>query len=65
MFFNSHTNLAERVNVLDIMWRTEVPSDKAVLGLAFYARDFSAVDLACMDPGFHLILLRAHSIEFA
>ncbi|KAI2789668.1 hypothetical protein POX_d05163 [Penicillium oxalicum] len=48
---NSHTNLTEITNALDLIWRNNVPSDKVVLGLAFYGRVFSAADPACMDPG--------------
>ncbi|KAJ5240268.1 hypothetical protein N7468_004887 [Penicillium chermesinum] len=48
---NSHTNLTEITNALDLIWRNNVPSDKVVLGLAFYARVFSAADPSCMVPG--------------
>ncbi|KAL2695054.1 hypothetical protein AAEP93_004177 [Penicillium crustosum] len=48
---NSHTNLTEIKNAMDLIWRNDVPSDKVVLGLAFHARVFSASDPACMDPG--------------
>ena len=47
---NSHTNLTEIKNAMDLIWRNDVPSDKVVLRLAFYARVFSASDPACMDP---------------
>lgn len=36
---------------MDLIWRNDVPSDKVVLGLAFYARIFSTSDPAYMDPG--------------
>ncbi|CAG8905448.1 unnamed protein product [Penicillium egyptiacum] len=48
---NSYTNLTEITNALDLIWRNDVPSDKVVLGLAFYACVFSAADPDCMDPG--------------
>ncbi|KAL4775859.1 hypothetical protein BDW60DRAFT_225034 [Aspergillus nidulans var. acristatus] len=48
---NSHTNLTEITNALDLLWRNNIHSDKVVLGLAFYARVFAAADPNCMNPG--------------
>ncbi|KAL6229169.1 hypothetical protein BDW75DRAFT_235411 [Aspergillus navahoensis] len=35
---NSHTNLTEITNALDLLWCNNIHSDKVVLGLAFYTR---------------------------
>ncbi|KAL4875746.1 hypothetical protein BJY04DRAFT_223740 [Aspergillus karnatakaensis] len=48
---NSHTNLTEITNALDLLWRNNISPDKVVLGLAFYARVFSATSPDCMSPG--------------
>lgn len=48
---DSHTNLTEITNALDLLWRNDIKSDKVVLGLAFYARVFTAADPSCMEPG--------------
>ncbi|KAJ5869329.1 CAZyme family GH18 [Penicillium solitum] len=48
---DSHTNLTEITNALDLLWRNDIDSDKVVLGLAFYGRVFAAADTSCMEPG--------------
>jgi GH18 family chitinase len=48
---NSHTNLTEITNALDLLWRNDINPEKVVLGLAFYARVFSATSPSCMEPG--------------
>ncbi|KAJ5590784.1 CAZyme family GH18 [Penicillium hetheringtonii] len=48
---DSHTNLTEITNALDLLWRNDIKSEKVVLGLAFYGRVFAAADPKCMDPG--------------
>lgn len=48
---NSHTNLTEITNALDLLWRNDIDPDKVVMGLAFYARVFSAASPSCMEPG--------------
>ncbi|RLL97667.1 hypothetical protein CFD26_105658 [Aspergillus turcosus] len=48
---NSHTNLTEITNALDLLWRNDIEPEKVVLGLAFYACVFSATSPSCMEPG--------------
>ncbi|KAL4966223.1 uncharacterized protein BDV14DRAFT_199024 [Aspergillus stella-maris] len=48
---NAHTNLTEITNALDLLWRNKIESEKVVLGMAFYARVFSAANPSCMHPG--------------
>ncbi|RDW64378.1 uncharacterized protein DSM5745_09789 [Aspergillus mulundensis] len=48
---NSHTNLTEITNALDLLWRNDIDPEKVVLGIAFYARVFSASSASCMEPG--------------
>ncbi|KAL4744802.1 hypothetical protein BDW72DRAFT_199248 [Aspergillus terricola var. indicus] len=48
---NSHTNLTEITNALDLLWRNNIKPDKVVLGIAFYARVFAASNPNCMEPG--------------
>ncbi|KAJ6007784.1 CAZyme family GH18 [Penicillium herquei] len=47
---DSHTNLTEITNALDLLWRNDIDSDKVVLGIAFYARVFAVADTSCMEP---------------
>ncbi|KAH2843082.1 hypothetical protein KXW36_000311, partial [Aspergillus fumigatus] len=47
----SHTNLTEITNALDLLWRNDIDSQKVVLGLAFYARAFTASNPGCLEPG--------------
>ncbi|KAH2731791.1 hypothetical protein KXW10_003000, partial [Aspergillus fumigatus] len=47
----SHTNLTEITNALDLLWRNDIDSEKVVLGLAFYARAFTASNPGCLEPG--------------
>ncbi|KAF3391710.1 hypothetical protein F1880_007962 [Penicillium rolfsii] len=48
---NSHTNLTEIANALDLLWRNDIKPEKVVIGLAFYGRVFAAADGKCIDPG--------------
>ncbi|KAM5362792.1 hypothetical protein ACJZ2D_012324 [Fusarium nematophilum] len=48
---NAHTNLTEISNVMDLIWRSSVPSSKVVMGLAFYSRTFTASDPKCVSKG--------------
>ncbi|KAK2750070.1 hypothetical protein FQN57_004562 [Myotisia sp. PD_48] len=50
-YLNSHTNLTEIANALDLLWRNDINPDKVVLGLAFYARAFTATSSSCLEPG--------------
>ncbi|KAF0642197.1 hypothetical protein FPSE5266_05536 [Fusarium pseudograminearum] len=48
---NSHTNLTEIKDAFDLLWRNNVDPDQVNMGLAFYARTFSASSSSCMSPG--------------
>ncbi|KAH7142578.1 glycoside hydrolase superfamily [Dactylonectria estremocensis] len=48
---NSHTNLTEIEDALDLLWRNKIDPDQVNLGLAFYSRTFTASDPGCMSPG--------------
>ena len=49
-FLNSHTNLTEITEYLDLLWRNAIPPSMVNLGLAFYTRTFVASDPECMQP---------------
>lgn len=38
---NTHTNLTEITEAMDLMWRNSIPPSKVVMGLAFYTRTFT------------------------
>ncbi|KAH7305820.1 glycoside hydrolase superfamily, partial [Stachybotrys elegans] len=48
---NSHTNLTEIRDSLDLLWRNNIDPDQVNLGLAFYSRTFTASNPRCMSPG--------------
>lgn len=48
---NSHTNLTEIEDALDLLWRNQIDPDQVNLGLAFYSRTFTVSDPGCMSPG--------------
>ncbi|KAL6401100.1 hypothetical protein AUP68_16824 [Ilyonectria robusta] len=48
---NSHTNLTEIEDALDLLWRNQIDPDQVNLGLAFYSRTFTASNAGCMSPG--------------
>ncbi|KAF4454651.1 hypothetical protein F53441_2885 [Fusarium austroafricanum] len=48
---NSHTNLTEIKDAFDLLWRNKVDPDQVNMGLAFYARTFTASSTGCMSPG--------------
>jgi GH18 family chitinase len=50
-YLNSHTNLTEVKDALDLLWRNDIKPDKVVLGMAFYGRSFTVADPACTSPG--------------
>ncbi|KAL4986479.1 hypothetical protein BDW68DRAFT_178697 [Aspergillus falconensis] len=50
-YLNAHTNLTEIGTVLDLLWWNKIPSNKVVLGTAFYGRAFTATSSRCMEPG--------------
>ncbi|KAI5305674.1 hypothetical protein KEM56_003678 [Ascosphaera pollenicola] len=48
---NAHTNLTEISQTLDLLWRNDIPSDKAVMGIGFYGRSFTLADPNCDHAG--------------
>ncbi|RPA79579.1 glycoside hydrolase [Ascobolus immersus RN42] len=50
-YLNSHTNLTEITDAMDLLWRNNISPAKVVLGLAFYGRAFTATSRSCMTPG--------------
>jgi chitinase len=48
---NSHTNLTEIKDMLDLLWRNGIKSNKVTLGTAFYGRSFTVTNPACTAPG--------------
>lgn len=49
-FLNSHTNLTEIEEYMDLFWRNGISPTKLNLGLAFYSRTFIASSTSCLDP---------------
>lgn len=45
-FLNSHTNMTEITEYLDLFWRNDIKPEKS-LGLAFYSRTFLAASTGC------------------
>ncbi|KAK1145844.1 hypothetical protein N8T08_003790 [Aspergillus melleus] len=50
-FLDAHSNLTEIRNVMDLLWRNSISSDKVVLGLPFYGRVFTMANENCKKPG--------------
>ena len=50
-YLNSHTNMTEITEYLDLFWRNDVKPEKVTLGLAFYSRTFLMADKGCTKPG--------------
>lgn len=50
-YLNSHTNLTEITEYLDLLWRNDIPPAKVNMGLGFYTRHFTAASESCMSPG--------------
>ncbi|KAI8402663.1 hypothetical protein FOFC_17979 [Fusarium oxysporum] len=48
---NSHTNLTEIKDAFDLLWRNKIDPNQVNMGLAFYARTFTASSSSCMSPG--------------
>ncbi|KAL4786804.1 glycoside hydrolase superfamily [Aspergillus varians] len=48
---NAHTNLTEIQDVMDLLWRNNIPSGKVVLGTGFYGRGFTVTSISCTEPG--------------
>lgn len=50
-FINSHTNLTEIQDSVDLLWRNDIDPDKVVFGVAFYGRSFTLTNPSCSTPG--------------
>ncbi|KAK4441989.1 hypothetical protein QBC34DRAFT_499971 [Podospora aff. communis PSN243] len=50
-WLNSHTNLTEITEYLDLLWRNDINPDQVVLGLAFYSRTFGLANPSCTAHG--------------
>ncbi|EEU35524.1 uncharacterized protein NECHADRAFT_106591 [Fusarium vanettenii 77-13-4] len=48
---NSHTNLTEIQDALDLLWRNDIKPEKVVMGMSFYSRSFTLSDPKCTKPG--------------
>ncbi|RYP78993.1 hypothetical protein DL769_003083 [Monosporascus sp. CRB-8-3] len=48
---NSHTNMTEIQQALDLLWRNDISASKVTMGMAFYSRSFTLTDPSCSDPG--------------
>jgi hypothetical protein len=48
---NSHTNLTEITEHLDVLWGNDIDPGKVTLGLAFYSRTFGLADPSCTLAG--------------
>jgi GH18 family chitinase len=46
-YLNSHTNMTEITEYLDLFWRNDIKPEKVTLGLAFYSRTFLVADKGC------------------
>jgi chitinase len=49
-FINSHTNMTEINEALDLLWRNDIDPDKVVYGMAFYGRSFTLANPTCSSP---------------
>ncbi len=50
-YVNSHTNMTEIQDSLDLLWRNDILPQNVNLGLAFYGRSFTLADPNCFEPG--------------
>ena len=46
-YANSHTNMTEIQDALDLLWRSNISPKKVTFGMAFYARSFTLANPAC------------------
>ena len=49
-YINSHTNLTEIQDSLDLIWRNKIKPDKVTFGMAFYGRSFTLTNPLCSEP---------------
>ncbi|GES59975.1 class V chitinase [Aspergillus terreus] len=50
-FLDSHSNLTEIREAMDLLWRNKISEDKVLLGLPFYGRVYTMADANCKNPG--------------
>lgn len=48
---NSHSNMTELQDALDLLWRNDIDPKKVTFGMAFYSRTFTLENAACKTPG--------------
>ncbi|KAI5455806.1 chitinase [Mariannaea sp. PMI_226] len=48
---NSHTNLTEIQQGLDLLWRNDIDPKKVTVGMAYYSRSFTLANANCNNPG--------------
>lgn len=46
-YANSHTNMTEIQDALDLLWRNNISPSKVTFGMAFYARSFTLESESC------------------
>lgn len=54
-YANSHTNMTEIQDALDLLWRNKISPKKVTFGMAFYARSFTLENQACKTPGCRIV----------
>ncbi|KAK1622587.1 hypothetical protein BDP81DRAFT_485358 [Colletotrichum phormii] len=50
-YADSHTNMTEIQDALDLIWRNDVPPEKVTFGMFFYSRSFTLQNAGCNTPG--------------
>ncbi|WPJ63608.1 hypothetical protein SMAC4_13660 [Sordaria macrospora] len=50
-FVNSHSNMTEIQQALDLLWRNNIKPAKVTFGMAFYSRSFALTSSSCNTPG--------------
>ncbi|KAH6608262.1 chitinase (class v) [Trichoderma cornu-damae] len=48
---NSHTNMTEIQQALDLLWRNDISPTKVTMGMSFYSRSFTLTDPGCSKLG--------------
>lgn len=48
---NSHSNMTELQEALDLLWRNDIDPKKVTFGMAFYSLSFTLDNVACNSPG--------------
>ncbi|KAL0940480.1 glycosylhydrolase family 18-9 [Colletotrichum truncatum] len=50
-YANSHTNMTEIQDALDLLWRNDIKPEKVTFGMSFYSRSFTLQNAGCNTPG--------------